>query len=209
MFIPGTDSRIWTLSGQSFDFFTPPREFEKYRQRFNIQDIARGLSHICRWGGQTRFFYSVAQHSLLVSFLCENKYAGLMHDAPEAYIGDMQRPLKIHYAEYQATESLLEPVLFETFQVNMTPEIKMVDGYLAVAEARVFGLRVFDDAMYDKLVEKTDEFFASRNLDIHELIAPMSSARAKELFLERFDFLSPVEVDQDGFVLTQQKERMC
>lgn len=60
----------------------------------SITDIARALSHACRFNGHCRYFYSVAQHSVLVSEQCKHPFLGLMHDAPEAYTGDMVRPLK-------------------------------------------------------------------------------------------------------------------
>lgn len=60
----------------------------------SIVDIARALSHICRFTGHSKCFYSVAQHSVLVSEQCSHPFLGLMHDATEAYVGDMNRPLK-------------------------------------------------------------------------------------------------------------------
>ena len=60
------------------------------------EDIARGLSLTCRFAGQCQHFYSVAEHSINVMRLVpqEHKLCALLHDAPEAYLGDMSRPLK-------------------------------------------------------------------------------------------------------------------
>ena len=71
-----------------------------------IEDIAHALSNLCRFGGHSTRFYSVAQHSLHVSKLCadEHKLIGLMHDASEAYVGDMVRPLKYELPQYRDIE---------------------------------------------------------------------------------------------------------
>lgn len=66
-----------------------------------IEDIAHGLAMTARFGGQCRKFYSVAEHCCVVHDLIQNAggtggyaFAGLMHDAAEAYIGDLVRPIK-------------------------------------------------------------------------------------------------------------------
>ena len=62
---------------------------------FDIETIAHSLSQQCRFTGHTRKFYSVAQHSVHVSEICvEEPKWGLMHDAIETFMGDMNKPLK-------------------------------------------------------------------------------------------------------------------
>ena len=81
---------IQTYTGRKFSLINPKPE------DVDIIDIAYSLSRQCRFNGHTLFFYSVAQHSCLVSqnVSKENEKWGLLHDAAEAYIGDIVRPLK-------------------------------------------------------------------------------------------------------------------
>jgi len=79
---------IQTYTGKQFSYL------EASADQISIEDIARSLSHLCRFTGHCKTFYSVAQHSVLVSQKTHNPFFGLMHDADEAYTGDMNRPLK-------------------------------------------------------------------------------------------------------------------
>lgn len=112
-------SRGWiqTSSGRKF-FPLAPRVEDLY-----IEDIARGLSSICRYGGQTaKGWYSVAEHCVLVSQFVTPEYAreALLHDTSEAFIGDMVRPLKhqpeMH--EFRKAEAAIEKCVAEKFNLR-------------------------------------------------------------------------------------------
>lgn len=79
---------IQTYTGRQYSYYDCKPD------QIDITDIARALSHLCRFTGHCMKFYSVAQHSVLVSRETKNPFLGLMHDADEAYTGDMCRPLK-------------------------------------------------------------------------------------------------------------------
>jgi hypothetical protein len=72
-----------------------------------IEDIAHSLSLQCRFAGHVREFYSVAQHSVLVSYACipEDARWGLLHDAAEAYLVDLPRPVKKSVMGYKEAET--------------------------------------------------------------------------------------------------------
>lgn len=98
-----------TVSGHWIDFLDPdPREI-------TIEDIAYGLSGECRFANHLNEFYSVAQHSILVSRLCENPLAGLLHDASESFTRDIPSPLKKLCPKLQIIEKRLQEVIFNKF----------------------------------------------------------------------------------------------
>lgn len=82
-------------------------------------DIARSLSMQCRYNGHTTRAYSVAEHSVLISrAVCpEHALAGLLHDATEAYLGDMVKPLKRHMGQYVQIEQNLWQVIAGVYGV--------------------------------------------------------------------------------------------
>lgn len=83
-------------------------------------DIAHALSRIDRFGGHTSRRYSVAEHSVLVSKLVqpEHRLAALLHDAAEAYVGDMVAPLKAMLPEFSVIERRIHQVICERFGVS-------------------------------------------------------------------------------------------
>lgn len=100
----------------------------------DIEEIAHALSNICRFGGHCQEFYSVAQHSLIVSSLCprELQLIGLLHDAPEAYIGDMVRPLKINIPEFRTIEDQIWTSIAAKFTLPFT-----IPDDVCIEDARV------------------------------------------------------------------------
>lgn len=98
------DEFIETYTGGRFYPFDPRPEDVR------LADIAGGLAHTCRFGGHCRWFYSVAHHSLLVRREVADRpprvqaYA-LLHDAAEAYLGDVPRPIKPELAGYDRAEA--------------------------------------------------------------------------------------------------------
>lgn len=108
-----------------------------------IDDIAHALSHVCRYGGHCREFYSVAQHSVHVSRLVPPRLAfhGLMHDAAEAYVGDMVRPLKRCLPAFSAIEARIFKAIAERFGLEPLSEedaaiVKHFDSVALVTERR-------------------------------------------------------------------------
>lgn len=106
--------QILTFLGKDFDLYTPDLE------QIDPRDIAHALANICRFGGHTRKFYSVAQHSCIVADLVpdEHKLAALLHDASEAYCGDMVSPLKLAMPDYREIERRLWLGVCERFQID-------------------------------------------------------------------------------------------
>lgn len=129
-----------TLTGRMF-FPLDPRQDE-----IDVRDIARGLAMRCRYSGQITEFYSVAEHSVIVSYAVANEdpsaaREALLHDATEAYLGDMIRPLKSSMPTFCAAEDQLEAVIFARFGVEPTPEtravVKRADNRILIDERQV------------------------------------------------------------------------
>jgi hypothetical protein len=170
----------------------------------DIQDIAHALSNNCRWTGHVKSFYSVAQHSVLVSQIVEpeNALAGLLHDASEAYLSDIARPVK--YSEpmegYREIEARLERVINEKFGLPypMSVDVKRADDMLLTAE----GYYLFNPPqqwVLDKLKAAGLE---------KPMIAPIvcwPPVTAKAMFMKRFLELNGVKI---GVAVEEELENM-
>lgn len=168
---------ILTWSGQYINFEHPERSI------FLIEDIAHALSNIGRFTGHTSRFYSVAQHSVLVSLNVapEHRLAALLHDASEAYCGDVATPLKRMMPEYKQIEERMERAIFEQFGLPfpMDPAIKLADLTLLATEKR-------------DLMPKTEHEWAllSGIPRLSSAIWPVRPEVAKQMFLDRYKELT-------------------
>ncbi|UPR55298.1 hypothetical protein ITG09_24295 (plasmid) [Vibrio cyclitrophicus] len=108
----------------------------------DIESIAFALAHINRYTGHVGQ-YSVAQHCVMVSQQLpeELKLSGLLHDATEAYVGDVSKPLKVLLPEYQKIEQWYHDQIDQQFNVTTEhPAIKDADLRMLITEAKAFGL---------------------------------------------------------------------
>lgn len=130
-----------TYTGRRFSLFHPqPTDVF-------IEDIAHALSQLCRFTGHCRRFYSVAQHCVHMSNLVAPEFAfeALLHDAAEAYVNDLSRPLKHNprMDAYLHIEHAVDLAIRTRFGLPvithppfMSPEVKAADNQLVCTEAQ-------------------------------------------------------------------------
>jgi len=167
------DHCILTHSGKYFDLLRP--EVSAY----TVNDIATALSRICRFVGHTRHFYSVAQHSVEVSYLLPDSlaFAGLMHDASEAYLGDVSYPLKCLLPQYREIERSVEQAIARVFSLPYPhpAAVKVADRIMMATERR--DLMIEQEADWPILAD-----VAPRAQEV----VPVGVEVARLMFLERF-----------------------
>ena len=159
---------ITTWTGKRFNPLKPDAT------KVDIRDIAHALSQLCRFGGHCTKFYSVAEHSILVSRMVppEEELAALLHDAAEAYIGDMVTPLKKHMKQFCDAEKPVLETIFSALNVLMSEDymIKEADHSAFLLEAHA-------------LLSNTEGIPES---DVSEKIHCYSPKEAEENFLKRY-----------------------
>lgn len=137
------ESWISTLLIPKFSFLDPQEA------DIQVSDIAHSLSLLCRFGGHCNKFYSVAEHSVLVArVLAKQKaseltqFAGLLHDAEEAYLPDIPAPIKQHMTEALEIYAILQTVIYDRFSLNGADwnHVKDIDKRICIAEAKTLGL---------------------------------------------------------------------
>lgn len=169
-----------TFTGRQF-WLLDPRPDE-----VDILDIAHALSHLCRFAGHVRQFYSVADHSIRVSRCAlpgDRMLAlgALLHDAAEAYVVDVPRPLKRFLPGYKEIEAGVARAIERRFDLETGifdhPSVKHWDEALLATEAR--------DLMGGESAGK----WHLRAAVLPSIIVPRTSEEARMAFLERFDAL--------------------
>ena len=170
------DAWIQTYSGRKFYPLDP------HIDSIVIQDIAHALAMQCRFTGHCKFHYSIAQHSVLVSYLVsdQDKLHALLHDASEAYVCDMASPLKRsgQFEEYKKIEKRLQNTIYRRFNLNEEEpkSVKTADLLMLSTEAQTL------------LAPIHPEWKLPVN-PLPMLIAPISPEEAKKMFLDRFNEL--------------------
>jgi hypothetical protein len=185
-------STLLTISGRRINPLEPRVE------DIDAVDIAASLSKQCRYLGHVPYFYSVAEHSVLVSRHVDPAVAreALMHDATEAYLGDIIRPLKRlpAFAAYREIEDRLALVIAEKFKLRTDDaalaEVKRVDDAILADEIRA--LRHFDPGR------------AAPDAKLGAEILCYTPARGEVLFLARFGELFPEFVDARAIAIDME-----
>ncbi len=145
-----------------------------------IVDIVAGLSRDCRFAGQCREFYSVAEHSVRASYLVAPAQAmqALLHDASEAYLRDLPKGVKRLCRDYQGLEHRVAKAIGDQFGVelvNLHPDVKRADLIMLATERR--DLMPNPPAPWDDIENVRP---------LTEVIEPWSEEEAAQEFMMRF-----------------------
>lgn len=172
---------IATFTGKQFFLLEPKLE------DIDIFDIAHALSLQCRWTGHVKYHYSIAQHSVYCSLIGpENEaFERLMHDASEAYMGDMNRPLK-HYTEagpaYRKQEAVIQSAICQRFGLAQVepPSVHLADNAMLYAEKeQIMGYK-FEEA--ENWERYHDDY-------PRPIISKWTPEYAEVMFLKQFELL--------------------
>ena len=168
---------ITTQSGKHFDYTSLSAD------AICIEDIACALSNICRFTGHVQDFYSVAQHSVHVSYLVPPEFAleALLHDAAEAYCSDINSQLKQLLPDYRSQIKAVEAVIAAKFGLpaSMSAAVKHADLVMLATERRDLDL---DDGKHWPMLEGVEPA-------THFMISPFNPRQARVLFLQRYNDL--------------------
>lgn len=165
--------------------------------RVEIRDIAAGLARECRFAGQMHGYYTVAQHCVIGTLIAPQavKYAFLMHDAAEAILKDIPKPLKNLLPDYQRIEAMHEERLNNRFMVptRFGIQVKRIDTIMLAAEN--VAIRNQKKRHAYRRLRAGDAEAANQAVD---LIKAGHNKSWERPFLERFHELAPIEALETG-----------
>jgi len=184
---------IETYTGKKF-YFTDPEP-----DMIDIRDIAHSLSLQCRFMGHVETFYSVAEHSVAVSCIVdkENALAALLHDAAEAYLSDIPRPIKKLLPQYMELEEQVSQAIYSKFFLNVSHEswkdVKDADNTQLKTEAKYLLSSQGKDWIGDYPTK-------GRKGKVPNCLAPI---HAEALFLRSFEEITgtKIEVPQPSLIM--------
>lgn len=173
-----------TYTGKCFDILNVNEDM------IDIRDIAHALSNTGRFNGHGAKFYSVAEHSYHVSYLCSDPVAGLLHDASEAYLADIVSPIKPYLTGYKPLENAVMRVIAKRygFEYPLTKDIKLADSAALSTEANVM-IRSKGDTWAWNVWSPTGE----RPNKYAFIVYGWSPELAEKYFLKRFYEVCPNE----------------
>lgn len=162
-----SENFITTYTGLRFHYLNPSPE------EIDIVDIAHALSLKCRFSGHCREFYSVGEHSIRVAEIVPEglQLSALLHDATEAYMPDVPKPIKEKFGLYKY-ENILWETISKKFKIRKSHIIKKADNILIATEAR--------DLMHNM------DGWTKLPDPLPDEIIPMSSNTVNHLFLTMF-----------------------
>jgi hypothetical protein len=167
------DDWFQTATGRAFPLpeFTPAD--------VSIEDIAHSLALQCRFNGHCLTFYSVAQHSVLVSHIVPDQFRkhALLHDASEAYLSDLPSPFKRLLPDYKKLEKQVMRAICVRFglPMEMPPQVATADLTMLATEKR------------DLLVKEPKTWESLDGiLPMRTKVEPWHWAKAKQIFLDEF-----------------------
>lgn len=187
------NTKIVTYTGKFFDLLNPTPDM------VCIEDIAHALANICRYAGHVREFYSVAQHCVLMAKadLPGGSLQRLLHDAGEAYVGDIASPWKQllcvkvpstrtvneYYAPARYWEQKIQIIIGKALEVDLThsTEVKEADNRMYFTEIR-------------DLMPPSDEFgkWKGNLKPLKKKIICWCPLKAEDMFLAMYDSLRKI-----------------
>lgn len=192
---------IFTATGKVVDFENITAD------NISIDDIAHSLSYSSRYNGMLKYLYTIAQHSLNVSERCEPEFAleGLLHDASEAYVGDMVSPLKndsrlkpFRDVEAQFIDAIADKFdLCHDFRMGTHTALNVIDR------------EIVQDEVYSMGTESYKAIWQKHRGDLvppAKLIIPIEPKLIETLFLHAFSRLRRLRVRSKFRRITQAAE---